>query len=411
MSRDTAEKIWVNQRVYETQQITLPESVTGSMILSYLAPYQGGGQDRNFYPELNRFITLTDPPEFDWFDPWYYNGTSKTYSEYFHSQSIDNPALITNVSSHILWEGRPSGQLTASAFHQQAGQGMDGYDPHWKNATPTFENPWVGQSEQARLFTIFKATETRDRQEVYFNTPVLPLRDAIRAVYTLWRASFSGLRPVIEFQPEAGATTYRVTGKVTNAASGAASNLRAQLTTDGCTLPGNDKEKELGNVLAKRAELKVSWRVQPKVDTLCKLRLEVVGAYAIPDLQYARVERLLMPQHVAQEVSKPKPPEPPSQPSQPTNVEDSGATFFLPTCHDPEKEKCKSIEVKGPGIPPGATVHGRWSCGRLWSGSNQLACSCLPDSVTWGPVDCGPRFNGPSFNPPACKYDGLPCGY
>jgi hypothetical protein len=216
---------------------------------------------------------------------------------------------------------------------------------------------------------------------------------------------------VIEFQPEAGATTYRVTGKVTNAASGAASNLRAQLTTDGCTLPGNDKEKELGNVLAKRAELKVSWRVQPKVDTLCKLRLEVVGAYAIPDLQYARVERLLMPQHVAQEVSKPKPPEPPSQPSQPTNVEDSGATFFLPTCHDPEKEKCKSIEVKGPGIPPGATVHGRWSCGRLWSGSNQLACSCLPDSVTWGPVDCGPRFNGPSFNPPACKYDGLPCGY
>jgi hypothetical protein len=311
MSRSTAEKIWVNQRVYETEFVTLPESVTGSMVLAYMTPYQKKGADRNFYPELNRFITLTDPPEFDWFDPWYYNGTSETVSEIYHSQSLDNPALITNASSHILWEGRPTGQLTASAFHQQAGQGMDGYDPHWKNATPVFDNPWVGQAEQARLFTIFKATETRDRQEVYFNTPVLPLRDAIRAVYTLWRASISGLRPTIEYQPEAGSTAYRVTGKVTNAASAEARNLRVRLTTTDCTLPGNDKEKELGNSLAKGSGLEVSWRVQPKVDTLCKLRLEIVGAYAIPDLQYAKVERTFMPEH-REEKTTPAPPTPPT---------------------------------------------------------------------------------------------------
>jgi len=302
-TRANAEKIWVEQQGYETQQITLPETITGSMVLSYMAPYQGAeylqrGQNRNFYPELFRFVTLTDPPEFDWFDPWYYNGTSKTYSEYFHSQSIDNPALVTNVSSHILWEGRPSGQLTASAFHQQAGKGMDGYDPHWKNAAPTFDSPWVGQSEQARQFTIFKATETRTRQEFYFNTPTIPLRDAIRAVYTLWRASISGLRPAIEYQPEANSTAYRVTGKVTNAASAAASSLRGRLTATNCTV-ADKNEKSLGPSLAagKTQTVSASWQVQPIADKLCKLRLEVVGTYAIPDLQYARVDTLFLPEH------------------------------------------------------------------------------------------------------------------
>jgi hypothetical protein len=417
MSRDTAEKIWVNQKVYETQQITLPESVTGSMILSYMAPYQGGGQDRNFYPELNRFITLTDPPEFDWFDPWYYNGTSMTYSEYFHSQSIDNPALITNVSSHILWEGRPSGEPTASAFHKQAGQGMDGYDPHWKNAAPTFDNPWVGQAEQARLFTIFKATETRDRQEVYFNTPVLPLRDAIRAVYTLWRASFSGLRPVIEFQPETGATTYKVTGKVTNKASGAASNLRVRLTTTDCTLPGKDMEKELGNSLAKGSELEVSWKVQPKVDTLCKLRLEVVGAYAIPDIQYARVERLLFPAHLEPKTppKPPKPVEPVNTPTAPKPPEGVTPTFWVPSCAGPD---CPDyLQVSTPAIPPGAQYHGKWSCGR------DGGCYCVippappkangDSNPMWppddpGPGDCTAADSAAGFH--GCQYNGKDCG-
>jgi hypothetical protein len=390
-SRATAEKIWVDQRGYETQQITLPQSITGLSVLSYKAPIKG--LSHNFYTELSRFVTLTDPPELDWFDPWYYNGNTD--------------ALMEKESSHILWEAFPNGEA-ASTFHARAGQGLDGYDPHWKNAAPTFDSPWVGQAEQARQFTIFQATKTRELQAEYFENPTPALRGAIRAVYTLWRASFSGLRPAIEYQPEANSTAYRVTGKVTNAASAAASNVRARLTTTDCAVV-DGKDKSMGSSLAagKTQTVSASWQVQPTAGKACHLTLEVIATYEIPDLQYSLVERAFTPQPVTQEVSKPTPPEP----SQPTNVEDSGATFFLPTCHDPEKEKCKSIEVKGPGIPPGATVHGRWSCGRLWSGSNQLACTCLPDSIQWGPIDCGPRFNGPSFNPPACKYDGLPCGY
>jgi hypothetical protein len=369
-SRANAEKIWVEQQGYETQQITLPETITGSMVLSYLTPYQNKGADRNYYPELFRFVTLTDPPEFDWFDPWYYNGTSKNYSEYFHSQSIDNPALVTNVSSHILWEGRPSGQLTASAFHQQAGQGLDGYDPHWKNATPAFDNPGVGQSEQARLFTIFKATETRDRQEFYFNTPTIPLRDAIRAVYTLWRASISGLRPAIEYQPEANSTTYRVTGKVTNAASAPASNLRARLTATNCTVAG-DKEKSLGSSLAagNKQTVSASWQVQPTADKTCQLKLEVVGAYTIPDIQYAKVERLFMPDHR----------EPKITPTPPKTVE--------------------------PVTTPAVAASAKWVPGKLrctpWPPRN---CTCI-----WPPEPWTSGCSASDENTPSCKRNGESC--
>jgi len=324
-TRANAEKIWKDQhagnyitpdvinRVGVTAMhplvplITLPETITGSQVLSYLTPIKG--EDRNFYPELSRFLVLTEPKEFDWFDPWYYNGDTNIGGLYYVQ------------SSHIFWEGRPTGELSASAFHQRTGQGLPGYDTDWKNATPTFEkSPWGSQSEQARQFAIAKATETRNRQSEFFQDPTLALGRTIRAVYTLWRGSISGLRPVIEFQPDGATTAYRVTGKVSNEASAAATGVRGQLSATDCTVT-DAKEKLMGASLAagKKQEVSAVWRVQPKADTTCKLRLEVVGAYSIPDLQYALVERTFVPEHV-EPVSKPKPPEQPTSPSSATSA-------------------------------------------------------------------------------------------
>jgi hypothetical protein len=339
-SRATAEKIWVEQRGYETQQITLPQSITGLSVLSYKTPIKG--LSHNFYTELSRFVTLTDPPELDWFDPWYYNGNTD--------------ALMEKESSHILWEAFPNGEA-ASAFHARAGQGLDGYDPHWKNATPTFDTPWVGQAEQARQFTIFQATKTRELQAEYVENPTPALRGAIRAVYTLWRASFSGRRPAIEYQPEAGATTYRVTGKVTNAASAPASGLRARLTVTNCSLPGNDKEKSLGSSLAagKTQTVSASWQIQPTAGKACHLTLEVIATYEIPDLQYSLVERAFTPQPVTQEVNKPK------QVEQPAPVT------------EPKPETRESNEVWG-----------RWQCNIENGGS----CKCIYEPDPWTPGTC-----------------------
>ena len=381
-SRATAEKIWVDQQAFSTGTVTLPETITGSPVLSYLTPLKG--RSKNFYTELSRFILLTDPPERDWFDPWYYNGNTET--------------LMEKESSHILWEVRPTG-VAASEFHRIAGQGLDGYDPHWRNAPPTFESPWVAQAEQVRQYAIFLATETRDRQEAYFNNATPALRNAIRAVFTEWRASFSGLRPVIEYQRDGATAAYQVTGKVKNAASAAASGLRVRLTATDCTVTG-DKEKLLGNLAAgKTQEASASWQVQPTTDKVCRLKLEVIAGYSIPDLQYAQVERTFFPEHAEQQVSKPKPPEP----TQPPKSEDTGSTrFFVPPCPQQSCLDKPQIPVRTPAIPPGATVHGRWACRqeRDW----EVWCLCMPLSVKWEPGDC-------NTYPKGCKYDGKECGY
>jgi hypothetical protein len=89
--------------------VTLPQSITGLSALSYKSPIKG--LSHNFYTELSRFIILTDPPELNWFDPWYYNGNADF--------------LMEKESSHILWEAFPNGEA-ASTFHARAGQGLDG---------------------------------------------------------------------------------------------------------------------------------------------------------------------------------------------------------------------------------------------------------------------------------------------
>jgi hypothetical protein len=392
-SRAQAENIWIDQhagnfltpdvisRVGVTAMhpvaplITLPETITGSQALSYLTPIKG--DNRNFYTELSRFLILTQPSEFDWFDPWYYNGDTEIGGMYYKQ------------SSHILWEGRPTGQVSASAFHQQVGQGLTGYDPKWRNATPIFDSPWVSQSEQARQFAIVKATETRALQATYFNNPTLALSNTIRAVYTLWRASISGLRPEMEFQPDGNG--YRVTGKVTNAASAPASSLRARLTPTNCTVVG-DKEKSLGSSLAagKTQTVSASWQIQPMADKACQLRLEVTAAYAIPDLQYAKVESTFSPKQV-EPVSQPKPPE----------GRVPGATFWVPAppCSTP---KCPAYQaVPTPAIPPGAKFHGRWTCNRGGF------CTCTIAPFKWEHGTCW--ATGPSRDP-GCEYDGKDCG-
>jgi hypothetical protein len=397
----TASKIWVDQRAYETMKVNLSADITGLPVLNYSPTDDSSEAPTDFYTVLSRFIILTD---YDWFDPWYYNGDP------------DVDSLMTKFSSHILWEARPTGTVSMSTFHESAGQGRDGYDPHWKNAAPNFKvPPWDSQAEQARQFTIFQATQTRNLQGRYFDDATLALGNTIRAVYTLWRASFSGLRLRIVDQPDGTtAAYYRVTGQVINVASAAASDLHARLTTTDCTLPDKDNDKELGNSLPavpeseevrypaqvealglaaeKKWLVSASWRVQPETGKTCKLRLEVTALYSIPDLQYAKVEKTLTfsPKQVAP-VSQPKPPE----------GRVPGATFWVPAppCSTP---KCPAYQaVPTPAIPPGAKFHGRWTCNRGGF------CTCAIAPFKWEHGTCW--ATGPSRDA-GCEYDGKDCG-
>ncbi|MDD5287171.1 MAG: tetratricopeptide repeat protein [Desulfuromonadaceae bacterium] len=286
-SRKNAEKIWVEQNTVHPGTINLGISITGSQKLTYLTPFKGG--NNNFNTELTRFITLTDPPESDWFDPWYYNGNTDT--------------MMIKTSSHVAWEAIANGTPVIT-IHKRAGQGVPGYDPQWKNAAiPRFnQNIWDGQSQQVSKLAIFSATETRSRLETYFADPTPGLMNAIQSVFSIWRASFSGLRPTIAYQPD-GKNSYKITGNIGNTASAPVNSVQVRLTAKDCTLSGS-QEQTLGLIGAGLGKATAPWNVTT-TDKLCNLKLEVVGSYPIPDLQYAFVETLFFPQKQEPEPVKP----------------------------------------------------------------------------------------------------------
>ena len=281
-TRRNAERIWKEQSSKHPGTINLGYSVIGSYKLSYATPIKGG--DRNFNTELSRFITKTNSAEADWFDAWYYNGNSD--------------AMMINTSSHVAWEAAPNYSMLSPGtiigeYHRRAGQGLPGFSPQWQNATPAFKTPWDAQAEQVRKIAILSATETRKQLENYFDDPAPALAKTIQTVYSMWRSSFSGLRPTIEFQPD-GPNSYKVTGTISNSAGAAVKTVQARLTAQDCTVSG-ETVKTIKNPIPAGGNTTTSvWNIKT-VDKLCRLNLEVIGSYPIPDLQYALVERTFFP--------------------------------------------------------------------------------------------------------------------
>jgi hypothetical protein len=313
-TRAEAERIWAEQTLKHAGTINLGFSVIGSFKLSYATPIKGG--DRNFHTELSRFITQTDPSVADWFDAWYYNGNTDT--------------MMVKTSSHVAWEAAPSYALLAPAtiigtYHRRAGSGLPGYVPTWENAAPTFTSPWDGQAGRVRELAVRSATETRKQLESYFDDPTPALAEAIRTVYSMWRTSFSGLRPAIDVQPD-GPNRYKVNATIGNSASALVKSLQARLSAQGCTVSGEAVQAIVWPIPAGGRVAARAWEVKT-AGTPCQLNLEVTGSYPIPDLQYASVTRTLSPLPAPPE--KPVPVKPvPAKPVSATPVPDtpSGAT-------------------------------------------------------------------------------------
>lgn len=294
LPRKKAEKIWKEQNAKHPGVINLGYSVIGSYKLSYATPIKGG--DRNFHTELSRYIKKTDPLEADWFDAWYYNGNTDT--------------MMVKTSSHVAWEAAPNYSPLAPAtivgeYQRRAGQGLPGYTSGWKNASPSFNNPWEAQAKQVRQLAIASATETRKNLESYFDNPTPALTKTVQSVYSIWRASFSGLRPSINYQPD-GPNSYKVTATIANSAGAAVKTVQTRLTPQDCSLADQGSKAIKGSIPAGGSATTSAWKVKTG-DKSCRLKLEVIGSYPIPDLQYASVEKSFFPAPAPPEKPKPVP--------------------------------------------------------------------------------------------------------
>lgn len=325
--RAKAEKIWNDQNAKHPGVINLGYSVIGSYKLSYATPIKG--DNRNFNTELSRFITRTDPAEADWFDAWYYNGNTET--------------MMIKTSSHVAWEAAPNYSPLAPTtiigeYQRRAGQGLPGYSSQWKNAVPSFNNPWDGQARQVSQLAIASATETRKNLESYFDDPTPALAKTVQAVYSMWRSSFSGLRPSINYQPD-GPNSYKVTATIANSANAAVTSVQTRLTAQDCALTDQGHRAVKGSIPAGGSATTSAWKVKTN-DKICRLKLEVIGSYPIPDLQYAMVERTFFPTPAQQEKPKPTPkPDARTQNTAPATVPAGGAWVLVKS----EGEKIKKF--------------------------------------------------------------------
>lgn len=240
--------------------VYVSNDIKGSDKLSYLSPVKSFSH--NFRNDIDRYLERGE----DWFDPWYYNG---------------NAPLVTQTSSHIAWETVINpGTYTLS-----------GYETTWKNGQSNFDKPVEIQMKQASHLAVEAATLTRSKIEYFFDNPQPIINHAIRAVYTVWRASFSAMKPKIVTQEKEDG--IHVAGTLSNSTDVAFENVRMKLTISGCNLAGTNTIQSAGTLAAKGNLRGGEWKIEPG-DASCRLRLMVIATSAAPDLLYAETEATVL---------------------------------------------------------------------------------------------------------------------
>ncbi|GEM_PF-1979912 len=267
VSRATAEQILAaaDRSGGGDSSVSLGDDVKGRVTLSYLSPVKS--LSNNFRTELTRFLKTSE----DWFDPWYYNGDSET--------------LMSETSSHIAWEST----VNPGTYN------LSGHAPGWPAGTKTLDRAVDARSEGTAKLAVWAAGLTRSQLEYFFNIPEPAINQAVRSVYTLWRASFSALEPALETKEEGG--LLLVKGSVRNRGGWALEQVELRLTPQDCRLDSGEAIKSLGTLAAGTRSAAAEWKVKT-TEKPCRLRLEAAAASAAPDLLYARVEKALEPKPV-----------------------------------------------------------------------------------------------------------------
>lgn len=254
INRETAKKILQEQEKLHEDEVYFDDKLKGSVKLAYSAPVKYWSN--NFNTEIKRFMKT----DYDWFDPWYYNGNTEK--------------MMSNMSSHIVWEG-----LVRPGTYN-----LKGYVPGWENGKVSLDNPVDEPAGQMAKLAVNAAQLTRSRLEYFFNNPKPMINQAIRSVYTMWRSSLSAMEIKLESKNDKDGLVVK--GKVTNRGKAAFTKVEARLTPVNCEIIDNKNTQVLGTLPAGGIVTTNEWKIKT-TDKPCELKLEAAGSTTMPDLQYA----------------------------------------------------------------------------------------------------------------------------
>lgn len=248
----------------------------------------------DFRTEMMRFRAANKKdPAVNWFDPWYFDGPKPQNTSHIQWEAVGFPPRVAPKSKSISDINYPMGLTLVSEGDQPK---PVVYDTNWKNSpTPSFSDPSDDYRNLAVTFTKTIAKNTNLKAVYYATHGPEALAGAITSVATLWRASFSGLRPKIEIKSTEDGQ-LKVTGSVANKAQAEAGEVKVRIVVEGGSIlepaDPSDQVIELGDIPAKtgKAEIGSGWKIE-KTGKKCTVTVEVIGRYpdSCPDLQYAKV--------------------------------------------------------------------------------------------------------------------------
>jgi len=247
--------------------------------------YRGYGLDKDFTKAYAEFkskredaILMEDGGNpFDWFDPWYWNGSTLSSAQSSH--------VTFEANAHIAWLEK--GGLLNPVF---SGSGQ--YDNLWVNGPPDYEfsgNAAGIQSEQVWRFASKVAGRTRENSQYLFLSPAEGIIEAVFAVYSVWRSAWSALQPVIEIKPDfTDPAKINITTSVFNHAPEECQNVKIKLTIMDGQVIYFQKDIPLTDNLPGTVAASIDWNVPVERNRSYTVFVETVGAYLhTPDMQYA----------------------------------------------------------------------------------------------------------------------------
>lgn|GEM_PF-2772593 len=242
-------------------ELRLPENIVGP-----------AGLTQNWMNAVLAFrAAVSNSTTVDYFDPWYYDQWPNT---------------------HAWWETEnPKPDATRNDADYKGT-----YNSDWKNsATPSFDKYAEDYGSNAYALAVTAAITTRDNFTTLSNCNVqAALKQSIENVATIWRASFSAMRPQADITSDPGAANiYVVTARVENVESThAAGAVSVRLTVQNGEIIDGDATNSVGDIPPKSTSNPTSWKIKVKDPARCRLIVEAIGYYKdVPDLQYAISEQ------------------------------------------------------------------------------------------------------------------------
>lgn len=255
------------------------------------APPVGWGGQQNFENALRYFCENNPLPEKakkatrDWFDPWYFNGISIDQG-FLDRYKPTMPQVF--LGSHATWEIDVTQNLAGfNEFYERFVTKQGYYDQLWQNEKIRLgQDFWIAPAKRAEVFAGECALRTRDSIMSYWKHYKIGVCFAIRAVFTLLRASMTTIRLTSEVCRLEGDKVRVDIYIVNESEKDALEDVEVRLSLKGPE-GWRGSIEQIGGAIPPGKKAKSSWGITTKREGRLEFLAEVSGIYPrTPDLGY-----------------------------------------------------------------------------------------------------------------------------